>query len=353
MEKIIIEDGLCYREVTGIGQYSLMVENQLQNLGYEVESKRKYFIEGIKNGPLRRIVYMIWLNSVFLLKLLFKQKNTIVIYTDFMVPFIKLKKIKYVSVVYDLCAFLFPDTLTPAQRFYSKLSTEVAIKNADKIITISETVKKEISDYFKYPENKILVVNCSTTTDSKTDISIDEEALLNKFGIEKRKFILSVSSFNRRKNLKSLTEGFKICSNKYPNVKLVLVGPKGNDKQINDIDNENIILPGYISNEELIVLYKNAQFYMSPSIYEGFGIPVIDAQKFGLPVLCSDIPIYREIAGESALFCKPDKDSIATAIEKLIPNSDLQDKLGSLGIKNVERFKYDIIKDQIQEATNA
>ena len=348
-KNIIIEDGLCLIDGTGPGQYTKIIIETLKNLNYKIEIPRKKLLEKIKNKNLRRILYLIWLNTFFLIKLIFSKKGSIVIYTNYSIPFIKIKKIIQIPVIHDLCSYLYPNTMTNIQNFYSIMATNNAIKNGDKIITVSNTVKSEIINKFKITDKNVFVVNCSNTIGLNENINENPSKIFNELKIQTSKYILSVSTFNKRKNLIMLINAFNILSKNYPNLKLVLVGGNGNDGRIKHIQhqNKNIIFTGYISDKDLSLLYKNALIYVFPSLYEGFGIPIIDAQNFGVPVICSNIPIFREIAGQGAEFFDLNVNSIIEKLEFLIKNEERRKQLTILGKINIDKFKNYIIENQI------
>lgn len=234
------------------------------------------------------------------------------------------------------------------------MATNNAIKNGDKIITVSNTVKSEIINKFKITDKNVFVVNCSNTIGLNENINENPSKIFNELKIQTSKYILSVSTFNKRKNLIMLINAFNILSKNYPNLKLVLVGGNGNDERIKHIQhqNKNIIFTGYISDKDLSLLYKNALIYVFPSLYEGFGIPIIDAQNFGVPVICSNIPIFREIAGQGAEFFDLNVNSIIEKLEFLIKNEERRKQLTILGKINIDKFKNYIIENQIKEIIN-
>lgn len=351
MKKFLIEDGISIIDGTGPGQYTLMVYSTLKNLGYDVELPRKKIIEKIKITNFRRICYLVWLNLFFFLKLLFMPKGTIVIYTNYSIPFIKIKKITQIPVVHDLCSYIHPDTMTKIQNFYSRLATDNAIKNGDKIITVSKTVKEEIIRNFKINADKVFVVNCTNTLGLEQQLNIKDSDILQRLKIANKDYLMSVSTFNKRKNVMTLIESFNSLNKDFSNLKLVLVGRDGNDAKIKAIkrENDNIIFSGFVSDKELSILYKNAKLYIFPSIYEGFGIPIIDAQAFGVPVLCSDIQVFREIAGEGAVFCEPFTEGIKKGLIELLNNQDMKEELIKKGFENVKRFSHEVIKEQLKK----
>lgn len=347
MSKIIIEDGLSLEQNRGVGQYTLGIANMLSNLGFEYEMKRKPFMEKIKNNTLRRISYLIWLNTIFIIKLLFTPKIDKIIFTSTIVPFMKVGKIEYISVLHDILSTVHPECRTKIQNIHANFSTFCATRLADKIITVSEFSKQEIIKYYNVNSNKIFVVNSSFSTN--LDFNPPEKSqILEDLEINNQKYILSVATVYRHKNTQTLIDAFESIADSHPDLKLVLVGQKGNCSL--KVTHPNVVFAGFVSNEDLSILYKNAFLYCFPSIYEGFGTPCLDAQKFGIPLICSDIPVFREVAGEGAEFCQPVIAGFAKALEEIINSVESQNLCIQKGYINAEKYSLQNIETQLAEA---
>ena len=152
MVKYIVEDGFSKIKKTGIGQYTLMIEQILSNLKLDTIEIEKTYLEKIKNKIFRRIFYSIWLNTFFLLKLLFIREKVVVFFTNFAIPVIKLPHAKYIPVIHDLTPIKYPECTSKIINVYEKNNILNAIKNNDYIITVSNTVKNEIIETFKIKE---------------------------------------------------------------------------------------------------------------------------------------------------------------------------------------------------------
>ena len=206
-------------------------------------------------------------------------------------------------------------------------------------------MKQKIIQLFNY-QKEIFVVNSSCTTGLKSAKDIDNSIVLSEYNILPEKYILSVATNNKRKNIIALERAFSKISQNYPDIKLVLVGSNYKQNQNND----NIITTGYISDEKLKVLYKNALIYVFPSVYEGFGTPLIDAQSFGVPVICTDIAVFKEVGTGSVEYFSLQKNDLAEKIIELINDEQKRNELISKGYENIKRFSYENIKKQIYEA---
>lgn len=345
-QSIIIEDGLNLYQKTGQGQYTQNIYDILIDMGYQVEMKRKPFMEKIKNSTVKRILYILWINFVFPISTMFKNAD-IIIFTNTLTPFYKIPNKKYYPVLHDLWAYKSPETVTFIQALYTRIVI-ASIKNTyEKIITVSETIKQEIVDFFNCSEENVNVVYNYFSFGEKPvlDYSKEEQLkILSKYNIKSKKYILSVATLNKRKNIPMLIDAYSQLDS---DIKLVLVG-KASSESFN-CNNQNIIFTGYLSDEELKVLYKHAFLYVFPSVYEGFGIPIIDAQAFGVPVICSDIPVFREVAEQGALYCNTDAKSIANTLDKLLSSTLEYKNLIKEGKDNISRFSIEQLKKQLIE----
>ncbi len=206
------------------------------------------------------------------------------------------------------------------------------------IITPSNSVKNDILEYFRdIDESKIKPIYHGIDP-----IYSNHER--NMDPIISDDYILAVGSFIPRKNFNRLIKAFsQISSSELKDTRLVIAGPVPGkvraDKE--EYARKNIIIYDYISQESLINLYKYAKLFVMPSLDEGFCFPVIEAQSMGIPVVISDIPVFREIAGDSALYFSPmDTGAIADRILYSINNAELRKDLVQKGYDNLARYNW-------------
>lgn len=340
MKKIWLDISYELKNKTGIGEYILTIQKlfNINNIEYEnIECKTD--LKGY-----RAIIHFLWMNSILLIKTLIN-KPDIIIFPNFRMPFFKRSKTEYIVVIHDLAMFYPKFMPSKYSRSIFQYYVKNSIKNADKIITVSESVKKELIKKFKLsPQNIYIVynlVNFEKFNTEKTELPRN---------LKKDTYILSISNLNVNKNISSLIKTYQSLN--HPELKLVLVGKKGTANLDEYKGNSNIIFTGYLTDEEIALLYQNALLYVFPSLYEGFGIPLIEAQYSECPVLCSDIPVFREVAGDGAEFCKPDEASIAQKLEYLISNEARRKELIQLGKANVNQFSLNRISEQFKEVIN-
>jgi glycosyltransferase involved in cell wall biosynthesis len=227
------------------------------------------------------------------------------------------------QMIHDLAPLKFPKFFNFKARIIYPLTTRIALNKAKKIITISETVKSELLRLAKKtPPDKIEVVYPAlhpwilTKKDSLDD---------SPYSLPD-KYILSLGTLEPRKNYVSLIKGYKAFLDKTnSDVFLVIIGKKGwyyqeIFKTVKTLGLEDkVIFLGYVANEFLGTIYSHASGFAYLSVYEGFGIPPLEALYFDLPVLVSDIPIFHETLGDMVTYADPsDAESVADSLQKLV-----------------------------------
>lgn len=240
---------------------------------------------------------------------------------------------------------------------YLRWSTMFTLRNAKKIITVSNYSKKEIMEIYgkraKMPslDEKIKVVhngyNKYIYKDRKSDGKMDE--VLEKYGIEKP-YLLYVGRLDKKKNIPSLIEAFAIMRDKNKSIKhkLVLVGDAnfGYDNIKYMIEEylleDEVIMPGWIKEEDMPFVYRGSDGFVFPSLYEGFGIPLLQAMSCGSPITASRISSIPEVVGGAALLFDPrNVEEIADSMEKIISDKPLRDNLSEQGIRRVKNFSWE------------
>lgn len=224
--------------------------------------------------------------------------------------------------IHDIAVFKHPEWFSFSYRILYELITPFIIKKSRAIITVSEFSKREISNVFKVNPQKI-IVTYSATKDYKGDNFVDTV----KGNNITEPYILAVSSIDPRKNFRSLIKGF--AKSNIP-CNLYIIGKKHksfNDSNI-EINTDKIKFLGYVSEAELIDYYKNAIAFISVSLYEGFGLPPIEAMSFGCPTITSDLEVCHEVCKNASYFVNQnDIESIASGIKKLYYDASTREKL--------------------------
>jgi len=235
---------------------------------------------------------------------------------------------------------------------YLHWSTVFALKRAAKIIVVSEFTKKEILEiYPQTPPEKIVVVHNGYNEELFQVLNLSaeqEEKVMKKYNIIKP-YLLYVGRLEKKKNTPALIEALAILRATHPEIKekLVLIGNAsfGFDEAryvIEEYDlNNDVIIPGWVDEEDLPVIYNAASAFVFPTKHEGFGIPVLEAIACGLPTAASDLPVLREIAGEAVLyFNQNDKRDIAAAMARIVSDEELRRRLRAEGQKRSQSFSW-------------
>ncbi len=238
-------------------------------------------------------------------------------------------KIPSVATIHDLAFMIIDNIVTPKQITYFDNMIQSSLVNAKHFIAVSETTKKDFCHFYHVNEDRVTVIY--NGFDQGFLLPVDKQqgnVYLNKIGI-KKDFILFLGTLEPRKNLERLIEAYLLSNAKKEGIPLVLAGKAGwlQDRLFEKIkpliDEKLIILTGYVSHEELKILYQNCLFFAFPSIYEGFGIPVLEAMASGAPVLTSYGSSLEEIFRESALLTDPlSVNSILDGINNLMETSN-------------------------------
>ena len=225
---------------------------------------------------------------------------------------------------------------------YLRWSTKYALKNARKIIAVSENTKKDLIGLYNGNPEKIEVVHHGVDNQK---VGSGAPHLL---GVRLPKklptnspYILYIGRLETKKNIQGLIRAFELLKKKYQvSHQLILVGPKGygSDKIRFKKD---VIEKGYISEREKTQLLQKADMFVLPSFYEGFGMPLLEAQAAGCPVITSNVSSMPEVAGEGAILVEPrNVEEICQAMYKVISDKDLRKRLVNQGYQNVKKFSW-------------
>lgn len=261
-------------------------------------------------------------------------------------PFWKKSSIKTVVVVHDLAFLLFPGHFTWIKRKLLAFHTKRAVLLSDRVIVPSEATKKDILKFYKVEASKISVIPHGFNANLlKMAQKADDRVYKLTNG---KPYMLFVGSIQPRKNLIRLIEAFEEVAGKENDLKLVICGGKGwiyekiYKKIAKSPFSSRIIITGDVADDILAGLYKNALFFVFPSLYEGFGLPVIEAMSFGLPVVCAKNSSIAEIAGDATLFF--DEYSVADMSQKMLTlcrNRALRDELSVKSLQRASFFSWD------------
>ncbi|QQS38584.1 glycosyltransferase family 4 protein [Candidatus Woesebacteria bacterium] len=332
--KILIDGRMYGLENTGIGRYVINLVNNIKTLDnkntYYILLKTRYFNElNLPNNWKKietNINHYSLKEQVMLPKIIKQIKPTLVHFPHINVPV--LYKGKYVVTVHDMTQLSFDNKATtlPMPLYIIKhLALKIVfskVKRADALITPSNFVKDALILKNISP-NKIYTTYEGVDRNFYADTNIT--SLLHKNNILSKYFVYAGNAYPH-KNIESAINALRVINTKRKEkIKLVIISPKGKFSQKlkqyvinNHIDNEVVIL-GFVSDGEYAAILHHAIAFVFPSLSEGFGLPGLEAMSLGTPLLCSNIPVFKEIYGENAIYFRPkDLASLSDAMNYII-----------------------------------
>ncbi len=278
----------------------------------------------------------------------FLKKSDIVFCTDDCVPLLHLGY-QTIPVIHDAFCFESPQNYG---KWWLWLYLNIAIPAAKRsafVITPTEWSKKQVSFYTGISNDQLIVIPEGPKGFNK---GLNPK-ILKKHRLNSGNYILHTGSFFKRKNIPALIDAFnKIKNDGYQQLKLVLVGPIPANKAENDYQlvlnaikkanlEADVVLTGYLSDDELSSIYQNALMYVFPSINEGFGIPILEAFSYSLPVLVANNTCLPEVGGDAVLQFDPfDTNDIYAKIKMVITDEDLRKDMTDKGQQRLKDFSW-------------
>ncbi len=265
-------------------------------------------------------------------------------------PYLRSKKTKTVATIHDLAFKFFPDFFPRGDLRRLNLFTDYAIRNADRLIAVSNSTKNDIMKLYPgVEEDKIKVVyhgydkTLFNMSVSQKEIRVTKA----KYGISHAGYIIYVGAVQPRKNIGVLIDAFNIVRKKkeFEDFGLVIAGGLG--WMYKDIIRkigkaENVVALGNFKTEDLPALISGAEVFVLPSLYEGFGLPVLEAMACGTPVIAADNSSLREVAGDGGLlFNARDSMGLAEILFKILKSGKLKNELRAKGLRRVKKFSWE------------
>lgn len=249
-----------------------------------------------------------------------------------------------VITIHDLSFIRFPQLFRRANRLYLTVMSRLSAHRASQVIAVSEHTARETEHLLGVDQRKITVVYHGVDARFQPLPAEEVAAFREQRGLPEQ-FVLFVGTLEPRKNLERLVRAF--AQLEPTELKLVLAGGKGwlYEDLFAEVDKlglrEAVLFPGYVSHDELALWYNAATVFAYPSIYEGFGMPVTEAQACGTPVVTSNTTSLPEAAGEPAVLVDPyDVKAIAAGLRRLTEDADLRQHLGEQGLARARDFHW-------------
>ncbi|MBT6049820.1 MAG: glycosyltransferase [Candidatus Scalindua sp.] len=256
--------------------------------------------------------------------------------------------------VHDIAYIRFPDLLNKSRQIYKKYILRESIKRASIIVADSYSTKRDIVEFFGINEEKIKVVHLGVESRFRPIGNVKEYRLKNKLH---SKMILNVGTLEPRKNVITLMKAFKKLREKgFEAYKLVIAGEKGwlytqifKEVEHSGLKNEILFL-GVVKDEDLPALYNCADIFVYPSLYEGFGLPPLEAMACGIPVVTSNTSSLPEVIGDAGIMVDPDDvNSLCETMCNLLTDKELRCQMSKNGLKRAKLFSWEKAANEILE----
>lgn len=260
------------------------------------------------------------------------------------IPVLLPSKTKTIVTIHDIVHRLYPETMALPNLLVERLLMRHSVNRSDAIITDAKSIAKDLIHSYKLDDRKVHTVYPGIPP-LKSRLINDEtqkQALTSR-----NPYFLFVGTVEPRKNFERILKAFALIKPELHNVHLVVVGCEGwkNKKWSNILKNNSIrshiIFTGYVPREMLLQYYRNALCLLYPSIYEGFGFPILEAMSCGTPVITGNTSSMPEVAGDAAILVDPyDIQAISKAMLTVMENKILRDRLSKKGCERIKRFDW-------------
>ncbi len=343
---------IALEQRTGTENYTLKLVEKIRELDQDnkyllyFNKIPKYFEISQKNVSTRVIpMTRLWTQFRLALECLINPPDILFVPAH-TIPVIRRPKLKTIVTVHDLGAEFLAEYHQFPQKLYLNWSTEFVAKHATHLIAVSESTKRDLIKKMKVDSKKITVIHEAVDHEVFFEREFKEvEQVKKELGIT-RPYLVFVGTIQPRKNLLKLIEAFSKLENK--NLDLVLAGKPGwlfeeiySAPKKYKVENR-VKFVGYVKDEQLPALYSGAEMFVFPSLYEGFGLPLLEAMSCGTPILTSNTSCLPEVTGGNAEFVNPNKTSeIVKGIEKLLKDKLLAKKLSESGRQWAKNFTWE------------
>lgn len=353
MAKIGIDARLWGSGNTGIGRYTEELINNLKNVDlqnrYVIFCRKKDFEKIDVPGSWKKVIADIphysFLEQINLVQIFLKENLDLLHTPHFNVPILYPKN--FVITIHDILWHKSKGTKAtnlPVPLYWGKyaayrISVKIAVKKAKKIIVPSHAVEKDVAHYFPSAKNK-------------TVVTYEGAPKANELLVTSHKsqpYLLYVGNLYPHKNVETLARSMKHLGG----IKLLIAGGRSafEEKFTKFLKEEKledrVKLMGHVTDSQLAGLYQNAQAFVFPTLSEGFGLPGLEAMAYGCPVICSDIPVLKEVYGQAALYFNPHVvEDISDKISRAISNKRLQKSLIKNGFERVKKYSWQKMAQQ-------
>jgi glycosyltransferase involved in cell wall biosynthesis len=340
-------------DLTGIGVYLKHLLAALQ----KIDDQNHYFLlsnglidltldnrkwSKIEGGSTRRLLSTLWMQ--LRVPVIAAEKGINLFWSPrHHLPLFLPSRIKTVITIHDITHLLFPATMSLPNLLVERLLMGPSLRKADSVIADSNSTAQGIRAHYPVDSDKVITIypGKPDLPDPATD------AVHSPLDLPPR-FFLFVGTLDPRKNLLRVLNAFEQIDPQMHDVHLVIVGGQGWKnrqfyQQLNTNQNKNrVVMTGFVSRQQLKLIYENAVCLLFPSVYEGFGFPILEAMSCGSPVITSRTASMPEVAGDAAMLVDPiDTGAIASAMLEIMTNTALRDTLITKGYQRLDNFSWE------------
>lgn len=245
--------------------------------------------------------------------------------------------------VHDLSFRRYPEAFVPALRRYLERVVPRSVERADRVLADSAHTKSDLISFFDVPPERVEVLYSGVASRFCPSREPGErDWLQERYGVGEKPYVLSVGTLQPRKNYVRLIQAFADLRTE---ARLLIGGGRGwlyDEIETAAGRHERVRLLGFVEEEALPVLYRNADLFVFPSLYEGFGLPVLEAMACGVPVVCSDASSLPEVAGDAALLVDPlDAEALTEAMARALEDEDLREDMIARGLAQARQFTWE------------
>ena len=370
MMRVGINASKYYKLNTGVGRYTSNLCRYI--IGSDNGNDYYFYLPGLNSGPYRKDMTGVQLEKqrVFLqnntLRILWEQillpirirkdRLDLFHYTDHAMSLIQ-RMYPIVITVHDIAYIRFPGLLNKSRQIYKKYILNLSIKMADIIIADSHSTKRDIVEFFNVDEKKIKVVHLGVESRFRPISNVEDYRTKNNLP---SKVILNIGTLEPRKNVVTLIKAFKkLQARGLKDYVLVIAGEKGwlykqifEEVKSSGVE-QSIRLLGIVRDEDLPLLYNCADLFVYPSLYEGFGLPPLEAMACGVPIITSNTSSLPEVVGNAGIMVDPcDINSLYEAIYNVLEDSELRHRMRRDGLKRSKMFTWEKMVNEVLEIYN-
>lgn len=275
--------------------------------------------------------------------------------SSFIVPALAPRWLKIVATVHDLVAWLYAGSHNVKATIIERITLPIAARRITHFTAVSENTKKDLMRKFYIRSEKISVIPCAASDVFFPRNQAEIESFREKYSLPKR-FFLAVGTLEPRKNFITLIQSFAQIAGEIPSdIQLIIIGGKGWEyeeifREVKKMGVEDRVkFQGYIDEKELPLFYNAASCFVFPSLYEGFGIPPLEAMKSGCPVICSNTSSMPEVVGDAGILINPKSVSeLAQAMKIVLSDEKLANDLREKGLLQAKKFSWQISASQMK-----